>query len=169
MRFWSLWCFMFCCIYKMKTKRKSKSNHQRNSNGLCISNNQPALSLYLNYTNDWTLHRCLYMTILFYVLAKIIAIWIFRMYRPVPSKPFSWLFCLVCWMDSCTALLFLEWMFREWAVWCIECLSDNNTTVNVSDAELNMVLSEIKTLIISPDFVSAISYNLSILYMLKEI
>lgn len=72
------------------------------------------------------------------------------MYRLVALKPFSLLLlCPICWMDSCWLPLC--------AAWCV-CLtrwrrhSQCSTSVG-GDSEQNMVLFEIKTLIISPECV----------------
>lgn len=108
----------------MKTTRQSKSNHQSNSNSLSISNDQPAWYLYFNDTNERTLVRiCLCMSMLLCVLAESIAILFFRMYRPVPSTPFSWLFCLICGWTLVDYVSSFSGV-RTSTMCSLECLSD---------------------------------------------
>lgn len=98
---------------------------------------------------------CIYALIwlLFYVWAEMIAILISRMYSPVPSEPFSWLSCLICWMDVVRYLssFSLDLEVKE----CAARWHDDYTSPDVKRLKEVMLskiwfLFEIKTLVISP-------------------
>lgn len=116
-----------------------------------IITNQPCLCMWTTLMNEPCIYALIWL--LFYVWAEMIAILLFRMYSPVPSKPFSWLSCLICWMDVVRYLssFSMDLEVKECAAWW----HDDNTSLDVKRLKEVMLskiwfLFEIKTLIISP-------------------